>query len=405
MKKMYMIALVAVFSLAVPVNGTAAYCSKVTNVFYGNGMFNSESTATRNYKELERRMKAAGDLSPDQWVFDLSYNHDENIFSIFEVFRQREGERVSTFWRWLNGLSFAPDWFREKALELASDVDHLQAVIDSDLRQHVQRYKTVLMEGGRVLVVAHSQGNLYANSAYNILASDSAGLPMDAFGVVAVATPSGKVAGDGQYVTLKNDLVINTVRFFYPGTLDGNIENSSPSSDWKNHNFINAYLEGDRSGPMIVSAALSTADRLAWPEPQIGSGPITVTLTWGDQPDVDLHVYEPDGTHVYYAARTGESGYLDVDDVTSWGPEHYYVVDCDTLEAGIYRVGVNYYRGSAPETAYVQIQAGDILKDYTVDLASAEGYSGDSNPESVADIEVVGDPLQGYTFTVDGQSR
>lgn len=234
------------------------------------------------------------------------------------------------------------------ALDMAARVDQAQAVRDSDLRSHVQRYKTLLMEGSRVLVVGHSQGNLYANSAYTNLAYDENNLPMDAFGIVAVATPSGQVAGGGSYITRDDDRVINAVLFFSPGTLDGNINNSNTSSDWKNHSFIDAYLDGVQSGPMIVNTALAVANGLAWPEPVLGSGPISVTMIWGDEPDVDLYVFEPDGSHVYYANPLGTSGYLDYDDVTSRGPEHYYVVNCESLATGTYRVSVNYYRGYSP---------------------------------------------------------
>lgn len=267
------------------------------------------------------------------------------------------------------------------ALDMAARVDQAQAVRDSDLRSHVQRYKTLLMEGSRVLVVGHSQGNLYANSAYTNLAYDENNLPMDAFGIVAVATPSGQVAGGGSYITRDDDRVINAVLFFSPGTLDGNINNSNTSSDWKNHSFIDAYLDGVQSGPMIVNTALAVANGLAWPEPVLGSGPISVTMIWGDEPDVDLYVFEPDGSHVYYANPLGTSGYLDYDDVTSRGPEHYYVVNCESLATGTYRVSVNYYRGYSPETAYVQVQAGDVIRSYLTYLPQAEGWAGNSNPE------------------------
>ena len=69
-------------------------------------------------------------------------------------------------------------------------------------------------------------------------------------------------------------------------------------------------------------------------------------MTWGSQPDVDLHVTEPNEFHVFYGSTRGPSGYLDVDDVTGFGPEHFYV-SCGTLETGTYAIGVNYYSGSA----------------------------------------------------------
>lgn len=381
----------------------ADFCDRKTHVFFGNGMFNDYEQATNSKYSLENSMRPSGNLSEDQWAFDISYNHDEKLFSLFEVFRQREGERASTFWRWISGLSFAPDWFRDKALELASHQPLAEAVIDADLRRHIDSYRSLLMEGNRVLVVAHSQGNLYANAAYANLARDDNHLQMNAFGIVAVATPSSQVAGGGSYYTLTNDLVIDTVRLFYWDTLPGNVTNSVPDSDWKHHSFVDAYLKGDQSGPMIVGGALSRANSLVWPVPTVGNGPISITLTWGAQPDVDLHVYEPDGTHVYYASPLGTTGYLDYDDVSSRGPEHYYVTSCDTLAVGTYTVGLNYFYGSAPETARVHIKAGDIVRDYSALLVQPEGSRGDSNPETVANIEVTGNLEEGYSFTIFGR--
>ena len=48
-----------------------------------------------------------------------------------------------------------------------------------------------------------------------------------------------------------------------------------------------------------------------------------MTLTWDANPDVDLHIFEPQ-RHVYYASRIGYNGYLDLDDTNGYGPEHYY---------------------------------------------------------------------------------
>jgi hypothetical protein len=398
--KFVMILMVSLSFVALSCEAQATYCAKKTNVFLGNGMFNDHEKASISLENLKERLVEAGDLTKDEWDFDISYNHDEKIFSLFQVFRQRQGESVSTFWNWMSGVPLTPDWFKEKALDMAARVDQAQAVRDADLRSHIQRYKTLLMEGNRVLVVGHSQGNLYANSAYTNLAYDENNLPMEAFGIVAVATPSGLVAGGGPYITRDDDLVIDAVRWFFSGTLDGNISNSNSNSDWKNHSFIDAYLNGDQSGPMIINTALAAANGLSWPEPELGSGPISVTLTWGNQPDVDLHVYEPDGNHVYYANPLGTSGYLDYDDVTARGPEHYFVVNCESLATGTYRVGVNYYYGDSPETAYVQIQAGDVNRYYWTYLPQAEGRDGDTNPEGVAEIEVAGDDVKGYTFTV-----
>jgi len=88
----------------------------------------------------------------------------------------------------------------------------------------------------------------------------------------------------------------------------------------------------------------------------MGSGPITITLTWDYQPDMDLHVLEPDGTHVYWAHKTGISGHLDVDDTSSYGPEHYYT-NCN-LKTGNYTVYLYFYSGYATSSTITTISAG-----------------------------------------------
>jgi len=378
----------------------ASYCEIKTNIFFGNGMFNNHHDADSDLVELEDRLRTEGNLSEEGWAFELSYNHDEEAYSLIEVFRQRMGDQTASYWRWLGNLEMAPDWFQSATRSVASGFDLLESIVDEDLRQHIQRYEGLLMEGNRVLVVAHSQGNLYANAAHTRLADK--GLPMDAFGVVSVANPASRVAGDGPYFTLVNDMVIHAVSLLFPNTLSPNVENNIDYTDWTHHSFIDSYLNGNQSGPMIVNAVLSEAEYLSWPEPQVGRGPISVTLTWGEQPDVDLHIFEPNWSHVYYADPVGQSGHLDHDDTRSYGPEHYFVGSCDQLETGRYGVAVNYYRGTEPETAHIQIQAGDIVRDYSVYLFMAYGSSGNYRARTVANIDVIEDPEQGYVFKVDG---
>ena len=116
---------------------------------------------------------------------------------------------------------------------------------------------------------------------------------------------------------------------------------------------------------------------------------------------MDLHAFEPNGTHVYYAHLTGTSGHLDLDDTSSYGPEHYYVA-CTALEAGVYSIGVNYFSGSGPETAQIQVTAGTIVRNYTIPLAVARGDGGDASPIPVANITVTGDASHGFQFGVTG---
>lgn len=76
---------------------------------------------------------------------------------------------------------------------------------------------------------------------------------------------------------------------------------------------------------------------------------ISIKLTWGLSPrDADSHLYMPDSTHVYYSSKGSLANppyaNLDVDDVTSYGPE---VVTIRKLMVGTYTYGVNNFSGPA----------------------------------------------------------
>lgn len=51
------------------------------------------------------------------------------------------------------------------------------------------------------------------------------------------------------------------------------------------------------------------------PEPELGTGDVQVTLRWESSADVDLHVFEPNGTEIWFGGRgpTTTGGQLDVD--------------------------------------------------------------------------------------------
>lgn len=77
-------------------------------------------------------------------------------------------------------------------------------------------------------------------------------------------------------------------------------------------------------------------------------GRVRISLSWDNTDDLDLHLIEPDGHHVYYAGRSGKSGCkLDIDANGQDGfredpVENIYWPNLPTKE-GIYRVVVNNY--------------------------------------------------------------
>ncbi len=86
-------------------------------------------------------------------------------------------------------------------------------------------------------------------------------------------------------------------------------------------------------------------------------GALTVTMSWGeDSSDVDLHVLEPYGRHIYYSNKGYDTNgpYLDFDNTYGYGPEHYYATDDMVMYDassnvmsndifGTYQIAVHYY--------------------------------------------------------------
>ena len=93
-----------------------------------------------------------------------------------------------------------------------------------------------------------------------------------------------------------------------------------------------------------VSGAVATQlrDRLAKVSDRQLSADLRVTISWNtDATDVDLWVYEPDGTKVFYQNKTSKNGgQLSGDMTQGYGPERYQVLKA---LPGEYKIFVHYY--------------------------------------------------------------
>ena len=77
-----------------------------------------------------------------------------------------------------------PDWFSDKMILLSTALDKTSLLTTDSLWKHVKTYQTVIAEGKKVVLVAHSQGNLFGNQAYNFLST----YERQSFGMVSVST-------------------------------------------------------------------------------------------------------------------------------------------------------------------------------------------------------------------------
>ena len=93
-----------------------------------------------------------------------------------------------------------------------------------------------------------------------------------------------------------------------------------------------------------------------------GDGSIKVTLTWDNEADLDLHIFDPNGHEIFFGNREVSSGgFLDVDDINGFGPENIF---WEEAVNGQFVVYVNYYSGSSRANYSVRVQSGEYTKVY-----------------------------------------
>jgi len=372
-----------------------------------NGVQTTEAQARINLLYLK---VIHGRTSPkgDNIQYEYLYNYTEGFEDFVETFEQRLKEQDSIvsnkfelFFDALNGGNGS--WWRNLTTAAVAYKEVLQSVIDQIQAQKINNLTTLLanpptiqnyaeqkgrilewtQQGKKLVFVAHSQGNLFANAAYDYALTQ---VTSKSVKVIHIAPASPKL--NGTHVLADKDLVINGLRV--AGTV-ARITDTIPGylvrpaglnflEDILGHGLLEIYLNPHLTTSTKVKAyindALSTVEA---PEKKVSDGFFTATLSWNGSGDVDLHTFEPSGgAHVYYQSPTGNSGFLDQDNTTNGtvDPEHYYAsCDASKLKLGTYRVAVANYAGATGRTATVQIASanGGVLGTKNVTLGRETG--------------------------------
>ena len=259
---------------------------------------------------------------------------------------------------------------------------------EEDYRRHQAQVDTLALEGRKMLFIAHSQGNFFVNKAWSYTKSR---YPESSVATLHIAPATAET--HGEHLLAYIDVVIKGLRLLYGPTAvpSNNILMAPSGSDASGHMLWETYLDaGRKARGLVKERSLSALASLKDTTPTASPGLFTTTLTWDGEGDVDLHTREPNGQHVYYLNSKGLVGELDVDNRIANGPEHYYA-SCDTsvLQEGIYRIGVNNFKG--PEhKATVQIsfaQGGQPIT-RVIDTGAQRGRLGDDDEIPVAQIRV-----------------
>lgn len=323
-----------------PQHVAAIACYGKTAIVYGNGMFNGRKDAVRVLSELRKRILMFPQSYPynAELEFHLSYADNGGATSpsslaglaqLYEGFVQKQAANDSSFWRWLGGIAVAPAWFKTSMNDLAASTNANAYINDATLQQQLDGdpanptlqpgYRALLKRGDRIVVVAHSQGNFYANAAYDVLSSES---PDTAhrLGIVAVASPDNRVAGGGPHITVPEDVVIAAIHLVYPVTLASSpVSGSSPNmaelgqaaydSATYGHSFVRWYLGGSYTRDFIMNAIVQTTQALQKPFPDSGPAIPVPAYSWNAFADASRCVVD-EVNHLGFNVDVFANGYV-----------------------------------------------------------------------------------------------
>lgn len=365
-----------------------------THIYYINGMNTTDEEATSQKIFLETLVQ---NMFP--------YEFADKKIQVHRHYNPSEGNHVSG----LPGIESFQVVMQRLELGTATSSElreiyrRLTVTRHSELEFFYNTYIDHLEKGHRVIIVGYSQGAMFANQVYQMIKSRK---PQHASGVgiLTFASPEPQNDVPSIHRTLREDRLINVVRrlsFLASGsvTRTGNMENStSKEKNFHNHSFI-GYMTGDESLREIKTVLKHLYEVIPFPSAETEEGILTAQMRWNANADMDLHVFEPSGSHVYYSDRKGLSGSLDRDDVTGEFPENYFV-SCEDLEEGIYTISANYFSGDSPVTATFAMKGGDKTSSASRRFITPNYGELDSSPTKIADVVVVKESDGRFSFDI-----
>jgi len=236
------------------------------SVGFFNGVGNTLKQATKSSQNLK---------SKTHYPVTLYYNHTEGITKdLLEAYEQRLAEipfaerakeangQKFLFYQFMNGATSKNDSPEIKAAinKFAGDVRRLERVASTrpitvaDYTDHDRQLDSELQVTSRVALVAHSQGNLFANHVFESLSKTR----QKRAGVIHVAPAS--VHLHGKYILSKTDMIVRPI-----STMPANITIPyNIFADHTGHGFSESYLAYPGSLNRII-VMIDEQQRLATP--------------------------------------------------------------------------------------------------------------------------------------------
>ncbi len=184
MKKVIILLLLCLYPLSI----FAAIDETKTDVYFANGILTKKHEAIANMRLIRKNIKnnfynRSAVKMKKELNFDTAYN-------------ETHGQK----WDLLESMMQKFDWV---------GLTDMFSSHGADLRTQINKYKASIESGHKVLVVAHSQGNLYTREAYEALGEESKdGWMQNYFEAISVASPmSANIKPHTPGIDWDNDVV------------------------------------------------------------------------------------------------------------------------------------------------------------------------------------------------------
>lgn len=227
-------------------------------IFYGNGIWANELATINSKKRLASEVGSVLKLPTNIVKFDYLYNETTpgtigKLFDLYESSLQILDNDVNRLERMIDGIETMPKEVQDAYFHDISQPDFLSKVRAITVSRHLEQYRAALKCGQKIIVVAHSQGNLFANDAYKLLEQEGYSHPFD---LVAVASPEPLVPVGAQYVTLDRDNVAAVFPLAGGPTANTSFGGLLPTVtcgiDPFCHQFVAAYMRSDNARNKII---------------------------------------------------------------------------------------------------------------------------------------------------------
>ena len=228
------------------------------DVYFGNGVWNNSTIAEASMLKLKQFMRTNNPIRfpiiEDGITYDFKYAHNKDVSTIDDL--------LETYWQLYESGQIHLGYFtlmttalnRTDTINLGYNayVRRIQNVIQNyniNISDMLKKYREESFGiNHNVLLVAHSQGNLFGNKIHALLTDEE----KIKFDMVSVATPANNVAGNSSsmapYTTMNGDYAIIPIVGSLPSNAFG-----------FGHTFVNSYLQGPRSVSNAINLDIKDA--------------------------------------------------------------------------------------------------------------------------------------------------